>query len=92
MTNQKRGTEGTLYRCCNGRYYGDVDVWTKLESGEWSSCCWNIESGEEWMHTREETLLHLKPIPPSALPEGVEWKHAEGGFHVVSEPHAPDYE
>ena len=53
---------GTVYQGSNGRYYGDVDVWERLEAETWIPCFWDVTSGEEGVKTREEQLLALIPL------------------------------
>lgn len=50
------------YRCSNGTYYSDEEIWERLEAGVWSVCCWDGETGEEWMESDEGRLLHLAPV------------------------------
>lgn len=76
--------EGTVYRCSDGRYYGDVDVWQKLESGAWTPCCWDAESGKEWMSTRQEELLLLVPAARSSLPDRTRVEHVATGLSIAA--------
>lgn len=75
-----------MYRCSNGRFYGDVDLWERFESGEWSPCCWDEESGTEWVYATTDDLLTLTPVPPSEIPTGVTVTATEGGVRVESTP------
>jgi hypothetical protein len=52
----------TVYQCSDGRYYGDVDIWERLESGTWRPFCWDEETGEEWVISRDGELLALEPV------------------------------
>ncbi|SEO19454.1 hypothetical protein SAMN04487948_10118 [Halogranum amylolyticum] len=73
---------GSIYRCSEGGYYGDVDIWEQLESGTWTPHCWDTETGIEWMETEDGELLVLEPISRSALPEGVSVERAAAGTAV----------
>lgn len=75
----------TIYRCCDGRYYGDVDVWERLESNVWTPCCWDAGSGTEWMETRAGDLLTLTPVPREALPAWLRTERVAAGLSVVAE-------
>ncbi|SFK75599.1 hypothetical protein SAMN04487950_0934 [Halogranum rubrum] len=81
MTQSEGG--GTVYRCSDGRYYGDVDVWYHLESEAWTPCCWNSDSMTEWVETQEGELLVLVPIIHSSLPEQVQIEHTAAGTSVL---------
>jgi len=63
---------GTVYRGSDGTYYGDADVWERLEAETWTPCCWDVMSGVEWMETQSEELLALLPIARSEVPEEVD--------------------
>jgi hypothetical protein len=78
----------TVYRCSDGCYYGDVDVWERLESGEWTPCCWDTDSGMEWMETQDGELLVLEPTSQSALPERVQTECVAGGTVVPGDTQA----
>lgn len=75
-------TEGTVYSCSNGQYYGDVDVWEHLESGTWKPCLWNPESGEEWVEKQDGELLVLVPVSRSSLPKQVQTESVAAGISV----------
>ncbi|SEO93488.1 hypothetical protein SAMN04487948_10867 [Halogranum amylolyticum] len=83
MTESNDRETETVYKCSNGRYYGDTDVWTRLESGAWKPFCWDTESGEEWVETQQEETLLLVPIPHSSLPEEVETERVSAGISVT---------
>lgn len=76
---------GTVYRCSDGRYYGDVDVWNHLESGAWTPCCWDTNCMKEWVETQRRELLVLIPVPRSSLPEQVRIEHTPAGISVFRE-------
>lgn len=78
------GTE-TVYRCSDGRLYGDVDVWDRLESGAWTPCCWEESSGREWVETNEGELFELVPVSRSALPAAIRVERLAAGVRVVSD-------
>ena len=71
-----------FYKCSDGCYYGDVEVWERLESGTWTASCWDTESGTEWMETEDDELLVLEPISRSDLPEEVSTERIAGGTSV----------
>lgn len=74
--------ERNVYRCSNGQFYGDVGLWQRLESGEWSPCCWDQESGMEWVSAGDGELLSLTPVPESDLPPGLTATSTEAGVRV----------
>ncbi|SEO68588.1 hypothetical protein SAMN04487948_104173 [Halogranum amylolyticum] len=74
-----------IYRCSDGKYYGDVDIWKRLESGTWTPCCWDTESGKEWMETQDGELLILEPISQNELPESVQTERVTTGTVVNKE-------
>ncbi len=74
----------SVYRGSDGRYYGDVDIWERLESGAWRPCCWDTESGDEWMGTSEGDLLALSPVAWETLPLRVRTERVEDGVSVVA--------
>ncbi|SEL51348.1 hypothetical protein SAMN04488691_105154 [Haloferax larsenii] len=51
------------YSCSDGQQYSEVEIWERLEDGIWRVCCWNSETGEEWMETDDGELVHLAPVP-----------------------------
>ncbi|ELZ82564.1 hypothetical protein C453_15803 [Haloferax elongans ATCC BAA-1513] len=51
------------YSGSDGQYYSDTEIWERLEDGIWRVCCWNAETGEEWMETDAGELVHLAPAP-----------------------------
>lgn len=74
--------ERSIYRCSDGQYYGDVDLWERFESGEWTPHCWDSESGSEWVETRDEELLILEPISRTSLPDHVQTESVATGTKV----------
>ena len=70
---------GRLYRSSDGRYFGDADLWEQLESGAWKPCCWDTDTGEEWVETQDGELLGLQPVPPHEVPDWVEIDRDEDG-------------
>lgn len=72
----------TVYECSDGGYYSDVQVWERLESGTWRPCCWDADTGREWVENDEEELLLLDPVSPTELPSGVQIEHASAGVLV----------
>lgn len=75
-------TTYTVYRCSDGHYYGDGDIWNQLESGAWTPCCWDTESGKEWIERQDGELLILEPISKTDLPESVRTESAAAGTVV----------
>ena len=76
----------SIYRCSDGHYYGDAEIWEQLESGTWTPCCWDPESGTEWVETTEGELLVLEPIARSDLPDGVHTERVTAGTAVKRGP------
>lgn len=76
---------GTVYRGSDGRFYGDVDIWDRLESSTWVPCCWDEQSGVEWVETMDEQLLALVPTAQQALPEETQVVNTGGGIRLHSE-------
>ncbi|SFK82858.1 hypothetical protein SAMN04487950_1306 [Halogranum rubrum] len=76
---------GTVYRCSDGGYYGNADVWERFESGAWTPCCWDTESGAEWVETGEGELLALEPTSRSSLPERMHTERVAAGMSVSRE-------
>ena len=74
---------GTIYACSNGRYYGCVQLWERFEAGSWTPCCWDTESGQEWVYTATDELLCLTPVAPAAVPDRFEIERCEEGLRVV---------
>lgn len=56
-----------VYVGSDGNYYGEVDVWERLEAGDWTPFAWDRESGVEWVETDDQQLLVL--TPPGTAPE-----------------------
>ncbi|MFP8958503.1 hypothetical protein ACLI4Y_17455 [Natrialbaceae archaeon A-CW3] len=77
---------GTVYACTDGRYYGCTQLWERFESGTWTPCCWNAESGQEWVYTATGDLLCLTPVPPMAVPDRFEIERCEEGLRVTERP------
>lgn len=51
----------TEYECTDGRTYTDEQIWERLESGAWRTCCWDTETGTEWVVDDTDDLLCLVP-------------------------------
>ncbi len=77
---------GTIYVGTDGRYYGCVQVWERFEANEWIPCCWDAESGQEWVRTETDDLLSLTPISPSAVPDDLQIEYREEGVIVIGGP------
>lgn len=76
--------EKTVYKTSTGQYFGDGDLWERFESGAWTPCCWDEETGKEWVRTEHEDLLLLRPIPQDALPDWVAVEHDAKGVRLTS--------
>jgi hypothetical protein len=75
--------EETIYECSDGSYYGDVDIWERFESGVWAPCCWDEDSGTEWVETRSDELLVLTPVPLSSVPDHIQIERVATGLSVT---------
>mgnify|MGYP006272700461 FL=1 len=78
--------DGNLYRGSDGCYYGDVDIWEQFESGSWTPCCWNTETGTEWVETSDGELLRLVPVSQRSSSAEPHVEHVRAGLRVVSRP------
>ncbi|QSG04651.1 Uncharacterized protein HSR121_0295 [Halapricum desulfuricans] len=67
----------------DGDYYGEVDVWERLETGDWTPFAWDRESGVEWVETDDQQLLVLTPVPPRELPPRVDVEQTEAGIRIA---------
>jgi hypothetical protein len=52
----------TTYARSDGGYCTEIELWERLEAGEWTPCCWDPESGEEWVETDSGELIALVPV------------------------------
>lgn len=75
---------GTIYRGSDGQYYGDVDLWKRFEPGIWIPCCWDEESGTEWVETEAGDLLVLIPTSRATIPYQVQIEQVAAGLSVTS--------
>ena len=75
----------TIYRSSTGEFWTGTEIWQRFESGEWTPCCWDSDSGVEWIETDAETLLCLTPISPSELPDDVTLERVSHGVVVEDE-------
>lgn len=73
---------GAVYICSDGRYVGDADVWERFESSAWKPCCWDAETGYEWVETEEGELLLLVPVSPSFLPDWMAVEEDADGIRI----------
>jgi len=76
---------GRIYRCSDGRYFGEADLWDRFEAGVWQPCCWDTDSGDEWVETRDGRFLSLHPIPPSDVPEWADVERDADGIRVTGQ-------
>nr|WP_241429861.1 hypothetical protein [Haloferax larsenii] len=68
LTHRGMAHMKSFYACSDGRYYSDVQIWEHLERDIWHVCCWDSETGGEWMETDGGELLHLAPVTEEQLP------------------------
>lgn len=73
---------GAVYISSDGRYMGDADVWEQFESEAWKPCCWDTETGYEWVETEEGELLLLVPVATSFLPDGMTVEENADGIRI----------
>jgi hypothetical protein len=73
---------GDIYRCTDGRWYGDAQLWARFERGVWTPCCWDTESGTEWVETTTGDLLELRPVLQTALPADVTVAPTDAGLWI----------
>lgn len=81
--------DDTIYQSSRGGFFGDADVWEQFESGAWTPCCWDDETGEEWVETRRGDVLLLMPVRERELPEWVHVEHHDDGLRVTTEASSP---
>jgi len=60
--------DNTLYECSNGEYYGNADIWERLEAGQWTPVDWDDDSGTEWVENQDGDVLRLDPVSEDSLP------------------------
>ena len=71
--------ESTVYERSDGGCCTEGELWHRLEAETWTPCCWDPETGEEWVETESGELLRLVPI-------SVENVHCERGTpHFTTE-------
>ena len=76
--------DGTVFQTSEGVYIGDAEVWERFESGEWTTCCWDTETGREWVETQEGDLLLLIPVSQYALPANTTITDDPDGLRIHS--------
>lgn len=81
--------DGTVYQSSEGEYFGDAEVWERFESGMWVPCCWNAETGKEWVKTQDGDLLLLIPISRHALPDWNSISHDADGIRIRKNQQEP---
>lgn len=74
--------DSEIYEGSDGQYYGNVDIWQRLEAEEWRPIDWDRESGMEVVKTIDGKLLELEPVSESSLPKDVELVETEVGVMV----------
>jgi len=79
----------TIYVGSDGRCYTAVELWERLESGSWQPCCWDPESGDEWVETADGELLALSPVDERELPDDIEIKTHPRGRLIDGERELP---
>ena len=75
----------TIYRSDTGRYYSPLELWRRLEAGEWTPINWDEDSEKEWVETRDGDMLELTPVDPSSLPPDVSLVETDYGVAVEGE-------
>ena len=75
----------TVYRGSDGEYYGDADIWERFEAEDWTPCCWDVESGCEWVGARDGELLALEPVSRSDVPSEIDLERVAEGLSVSSD-------
>lgn len=80
--------DGTTYKCSDGQFYGDVQLWERFERDEWSPFCWEA-GGREWVETSDGEILALTPVSPDALPAGMTVTAVRGGIVVEERAAVP---
>ena len=50
----------SVYAGSDGQRYSEREVWRRLEAGEWTVCCWDTSTGQEWVVTPDDDLY----LPP----------------------------
>jgi hypothetical protein len=71
-----------LYECSDGNYYGNAEVWNRLEAGQWTPVDWDDESGTEWVENQDGDVLRLDPVSEDTLPPDVQVVETETGVRV----------
>lgn len=74
-----------VYECSDGRYYTSSELWQQFERGDWQPCCWDADSGQEWVRASADALLLLTPVPRSSLPDAVRVVADDCGTRVVDD-------
>lgn len=79
----------TVYLSSEGEFFGDAEVWERLESGVWIPRCWDTETGREWVETQNGDLLLLIPVSRHALPDGIDARHDADGVRTREKRQMP---
>ncbi|MFC4360450.1 hypothetical protein ACFO0N_21095 [Halobium salinum] len=77
--------EETVYRSSTGEFVTESQIWARFEAGDWTPCCWDTETGREWVGTTDDELLALSPVDDERLPAYVRLERSERGYVVHSE-------
>jgi hypothetical protein len=77
----------TIYRRSDGGFVTGSGIWSRFEGGAWRPCCWNTETGAEWVVTDDDELLRLTPLDDgrAGLPPRTRLERRQGGFAVVAD-------
>lgn len=67
-----------FYRCSNGNFYSEEEIWERLEAGVWRPFCWDDQTGEEWMESADEQILYLDPVDGAEVPDDRTFEGIEG--------------
>lgn len=77
--------EETVYHSSKGEFVTGSQIWERFESGEWTPCCWNPTTGEEWVGTAADELVALSPVDRATLPTEVHLERHGPGLVVRSD-------
>ena len=77
----------TIYERSDGGYCTGAEIWHRFEATEWTPCCWNTATGEEWVETDAGELLRLTPTAPETIPPGA---NAESPENLPQNTNSPE--
>ena len=86
-----------MYQASDGRYYSEIELWERYESGAWEFCMGETSTGQEVVETGRGELLLLTPIRGGFIggPDEADEPDAGGSGgkyvdHVPPVGHCPD--